>query len=261
MHRHRAYAIFVSPQLFEVICQLSVDPPSPLRPLTNMSCDQCDAIYNYVLLLVVKGNLRHRIEKLGTEKDEAELNDLQIKLRRIAEQQTLQWWVVEKCYERPHWANGAFVYLSPGHAQVIEHAVAVSGKTLQSKHILVNPQFRPLVQEVLEATPEGPSGREVFLMRRAGMIEEVEKVELVSPIAGNIAQDNSAHMHPVASGRQHSANSTESEDFEWEMTSAVQAFLNGPNDLGSDWVIVETGDQLVSLRRQINFQRPATERD
>ena len=96
MHRHRAYAIFVSPQLFEGICQLSVDPPSPPRPLTNMSCDQCDAIYNYVQLLVVKGNLRHRIEKLGTEKDEAELNNPQIKLRRIAEQQTRQWWVVEK---------------------------------------------------------------------------------------------------------------------------------------------------------------------
>ena len=36
------------------------------------------------------------------------------------------------------------------------------------------------------------------------------------------------------------------------MTSAVQAFLNGPDDLCSDWVIVETGDQLVSLRRQTN---------
>ena len=33
----------------------------------------CDEIYEYVLLLVVKGNLRHRIEKLGTEKTDDEL--------------------------------------------------------------------------------------------------------------------------------------------------------------------------------------------
>ena len=33
----------------------------------------CDEIYEYVLILVVKGNLPHRIEKLGTEKTDAEL--------------------------------------------------------------------------------------------------------------------------------------------------------------------------------------------
>ena len=101
--------------------------------------------------------------------------------------------------------------MSKGHAQVIEHAVAVSGKTLQSKHILVSPQFRPLVQEVLEASPEGP-GREAFLMRRAGVIDGEDRVELGSPIgyewhlsqiAGNIAPDKSAGAaHGVASGWQ-----------------------------------------------------------
>ena len=55
----------------------------------------CDEIYEYVLLLVIKGNLRHRIEKLGTEKDEEELIMPQIKLRRIVEQQTQPWWIVE----------------------------------------------------------------------------------------------------------------------------------------------------------------------
>ena len=48
----------------------------------------CDEIYEYVLLLVIKGNLRHRIEKLGTEKTDGELNNPQLKLRRIAYEQT-----------------------------------------------------------------------------------------------------------------------------------------------------------------------------
>ena len=79
------------------------------------------SIYDYVPLLVSKGNLRHRIDKLGCEEPEEQLNMAQVKLRRIAEQQMQQWWVVRKvyerpAYERPAWANGAFVYLSHDHA-------------------------------------------------------------------------------------------------------------------------------------------------
>ena len=85
----------------------------------------CDEIYEYVLLLVVKGNLRHRIEKLGTEKTDEELNKPQFKLRRIVYEQTQPHWYVEKAYERPQWANGAFVYLSQGHARVIESVIRV----------------------------------------------------------------------------------------------------------------------------------------
>ena len=136
-----------------------------------------DDLHEYVLLLIIKGNLRHRIEKLGLEKTDEELNNPQYKLRRIAYEQTQPHWYVEKAYERPQWANGAFVYLSQGHARVIESAIRVSGKTLQSKHLLVSPQFKPLVKEVLEASPEGP-GREAFLLRRAGVIDEEERVEL-----------------------------------------------------------------------------------
>ena len=68
------------------------------------------------------------------------------------------------------------------------------------------------MQEVLEASPEGP-GREAFLMRRAGVIDGEDRVELGSPIgyewhlsqiAGNIAPDTSADTaHGVASGWQH----------------------------------------------------------
>ena len=148
------------------------------RVIGSLGSISCDEIYEHVLILVIKGNLRHRIEKLGTEKKtDEELNNLQLKLRRIAYEQTQPHWYVEKDYARPKWATGAFVYLSPGHARVIESAIRVSGKTLQSKHLLVSPQFKPLVKEVLEVKPEGP-GREAFLMRRACPINEGERLEL-----------------------------------------------------------------------------------
>ena len=123
---------------------------------------RCDEIYDYVLILVIRGNLRHRIEKLGTEKTE-ELSLNQIKLRRIAyeQKQRQPHWYFEKCYERPRWAQGAFVYLSESHARVIESAIKASGIKLQSKHLLVSPQFKPLVKEMLEASPEG-HGREAY---------------------------------------------------------------------------------------------------
>ena len=58
----------------------------------------CDEIYEYVLILVVKGNLRHRIEKLGTEKTDAELTPPQLKLRRIARAAHQPHWEVWKVY-------------------------------------------------------------------------------------------------------------------------------------------------------------------
>ena len=104
----------------------------------------------------------------------------QVKLRRIAEQQIQPWWVVEKvyerpAYERPAWANGAFVYLSHDHARVIERSIRKSGKTLRSKHVLVSPQFKHIVEELLAVSPEGP-GRESFLMRRAAVADGEERV-------------------------------------------------------------------------------------
>ena len=69
-----------------------------VRKIGSFGID-CDEIYEYVLVLVIKGNLRHRIEKLGTEKTDAELNLQQLKLRRIAYEQTQLHWYVEKGYE------------------------------------------------------------------------------------------------------------------------------------------------------------------
>ena len=79
--------------------------------------------------LVVKGNLRHRIEKLGTEKEDNELTDSQMQLRHIARaMQKVLNDLAKPCAlpesppqatkqqpppERPSWANGAFLYLTP----------------------------------------------------------------------------------------------------------------------------------------------------
>ena len=82
-----------------------------------------------VYLLVVKGNLRHRILKLGCEKAWCELSPAQRDLRRIAVDQKF---VYSKGPERPEWANGAFLYLEPRHATLIETYIAGSGLKLQS---------------------------------------------------------------------------------------------------------------------------------
>lgn len=135
-------------------------------------------------LLVVKGNLRHRIEKLGVEKADSELTEDQRRLREIA----LQQFEVGKDAgqegqqqhpERPHWANGAFVYLTDEHAAAIQQAVKENCIQLQSKHVLVSEEHRDLVKRVLATGPQG-SGREAFLLRRAGAVESEEPVRLPS---------------------------------------------------------------------------------
>lgn len=131
-------------------------------------------------LLVVKGNLRHRIEKLGVEKADSDLTEDQRKLREYAQLQ-VQGFGSEKgaCQEhpeRPPWANGAFVYLTPEHAADIFQAVDESALVLQSKHVLVSDEYRDLVKRVLATGPQG-SGREAFLLRRAGAVEREEEVQ------------------------------------------------------------------------------------
>lgn len=124
-----------------------------------------------VWLLVVKGNLRHRIVKLGCERPIEELSDEQRKLRLVAEFQKFD----SAPPERPPWANGAFLYLEHGHAQMIQDVVQQYGLKLQSKHMLVSQKYISLVEQTLQQGPEG-SGREAFLMRRAGSIEKKEKM-------------------------------------------------------------------------------------
>jgi len=120
-----------------------------------------------VVLLVSKGNLRHRIAKLGTEVPETELTEVQRELRRVAVAQNFD---VDTPPERPGWANGAFLYLEPEHAAAIEKVVKQYGLKLQSKHVLASEGLKSLVIRALQEGPEGP-GREAFLMRRAGFVE------------------------------------------------------------------------------------------
>ena len=128
-----------------------------------------------VLLMVVKGNLRHRIEKLGIEKSESQLTEGQHRLREIARLQKFG-----SCPpERPDWGRGAFFYLTPHHAAKIQDVTKAKEIELASKHVLVSREYRMILKGVLEAAPAG-SGREAFLTRRAGVIETetVIKIEL-----------------------------------------------------------------------------------
>ena len=131
---------------------------------------------DYVLLLVVKGNLKHRIEKMGTEIRQDDLNPAQKVLRKIAEDQGFN----SVPPERPAWANGAFLFLTKAHADQIRGQVARQGVHLQSKHILVSPTHRQALDACLSAKPER-SGREAFLVSRAGMVQTETRFMLLPP--------------------------------------------------------------------------------
>ena len=103
-----------------------------------------------VILYVVKGNLKHRIHKLGTEIALEGLAPNQVALRNIALQQEWHCWPPE----RPSWANGAFLYLTRNHAQQIQGVVERQGIHLQSKHILVSEENVAVLQSCLGAKPE-----------------------------------------------------------------------------------------------------------
>jgi len=139
-----------------------------------------------ICLLVVKGNLRHRIEKLGMEKSPPQLSEDQAKLREIAVEMGFD------CAtpERPDWAGGAFVYLTRYHVGLIDATVQGHGLQLQSKHVLVSEEYVELVKTVLVATPGG-SGREAFLTRRAGVIEKMDTLPVLFP-----GEQEVAVVHP-----------------------------------------------------------------
>ena len=115
-----------------------------------------------VWLLVVRGNLRHRILLLGVEKLEEALTEPQRRLRIAAREQGFD----AEPPERPAWANGAFVYLTQEHAVDIQQAIRESGVQLQSKHILISGEFKDALKAALDVKPAG-SGREAFQIRRA----------------------------------------------------------------------------------------------
>ena len=124
-------------------------------------------------MLVVKGNLRHRVDLLGAETHVSSLTEAQKKLREAA---NVQWGdsCCEECAERPRWANGAFIYLKPEHAIGIRDALDARGLRLQSKHVLCSEELFVDVKAALDARPPG-QGREVFLEQRAGVLSDKKR--------------------------------------------------------------------------------------
>mmetsp|Transcript_44404 Transcript_44404/g.105186 ORF Transcript_44404/g.105186 Transcript_44404/m.105186 type:complete len:766 (+) Transcript_44404:259-2556(+) len=126
-----------------------------------------------VRVLVVKGNLKHRIQKLGLETPYDQLTDAQKMLYEIANsipEEDLGPCSRDKA--RPDWCGGGFAFLTPEHGKVVPKLVKEFQIRLQSKHVVVSYRYVDLLKEALEATPPnafGP-GREAFLTRRAGVI-------------------------------------------------------------------------------------------
>ena len=145
-----------------------------------------------VWLLVAKGSLRHRIEKLGLEKADSERTELQRLLREAAQAaaQEADEQPPENPPERPKWAKGAFVYLTRGDAKRVPKAIAETQVELQSKHILISSSLRRIVKMALAASPDLP-GREGFLLRRAGAIDTEEEIKLASNETCEAQEDGS----------------------------------------------------------------------
>ena len=126
-----------------------------------------------ILRLLVKGNYRHRIIKLGAENSQQDLSEPQQLLKEIAYRMPISE-SLDGLRERPSWSNNAFVYLAPLHAaeiqEMLESGICLD---LQSKHVLVSEEYKDLVKDVLAACPKG-AGRELFLTRRAGVVVSEE---------------------------------------------------------------------------------------
>ena len=131
-----------------------------------------------VYILVVKGNYKHRLLKLGVELSPDELTDDQMELRDILKKCGL-FDGKEKQRGRPDWSNGACVYLTAEDAVAINWKDAVQreqvlGVTLQSKHIICSLCYYELLERVLhdQSAYANQTGREAFLIRRAGVLSE-----------------------------------------------------------------------------------------
>ena len=126
----------------------------------------------YVYLLTVKGNLRHRIEKFGIELPcDAELTEPQSRLRKVAIAQQF-----DGKLGRPNWANDAFVFVTVAHAASIQDTMqewcAKEGKELKCKYVIVSESLEGLLLEVLSAQPPaGKTGKEAFQFNRSGEID------------------------------------------------------------------------------------------
>ena len=124
---------------------------------------QWEKLDRSVYVLIVKGNLAHRLTLVGVEKRMEDLNEHQVRLREVA--QEYPW---EQYHPgRPLWACGAFVFLTREHANDIQLRIEKAEIVLQSKHMLVSHSLLETLQNALDTPPECvTNGREAFLYRR-----------------------------------------------------------------------------------------------
>ena len=132
-----------------------------------------------VYVLVIAGNLAHRLYKLGVELPPAEQSGAQRMLANILEKSGLRVGMDATRAGRTPWSNGACVYLTPEDARAVDWAdkderVRVLGEDLQSKHLMCSDRHLPLIKELLESrqVPVGVVGREAFIIKRPGLIKQ-----------------------------------------------------------------------------------------
>ena len=133
-----------------------------------------------VVVATIKGNLRHRIEKLGEEVEYEKLTVKQRRLRDIALNERFDQRIGVHT-SRPTWGGGAFLYCEPAHAELVKQNRHLFPFELKSKHVVFSEQFETALRECLEdiVPPETqPKGREAFLKKRAGQIKVYQVVEL-----------------------------------------------------------------------------------
>ena len=146
---------------------------------------KCEAIQHIsgrwpvVFVVTVKGNLRHRIEKLGVEiKNPGCWSDMQRVLMNVAIAQHFEE-LISDHWPRPKWAGGAFVYCTPGHAALLKDAVALLDFTLQSKHLFCSPEYLGALQACLATGAEPHTrGKEAIWKHRAGKLTQWRIIEL-----------------------------------------------------------------------------------
>ena len=131
-----------------------------------------------IVVMTIKGNLRHRIAKLGSEKAPEELTDAQRVLRNIAMKQGCKD-VISNHHERPSWGGGAFYYCEKEHLTLFREVMHRLPFPCQSKHVICSEAYLDSVRECIASTAPVPGrGREAFLIKRAGKIRQFDIVEL-----------------------------------------------------------------------------------
>ena len=132
-------------------------------------------------MLIVKGNLRHRIMKVGIEKlAHEELTGPQQRLREAVEAQQF-----DGKPGRPDWAKGAFVFVTVAHAASIEDVMqewqSKPGNELMSKHVIVSDSLKETLIEALNGEPPASmTGKDAFQYRRGSEIAGETRIKMKS---------------------------------------------------------------------------------